>query len=161
MLLYTNYTTPLGSALLASDGAALTGLWLAGQKYAPAGLEAKAVFAPEHPLFRRTEDWLHAYFAGERPDPDALPLNPQGTPFQRRVWALLRAIPYGQTVTYGQLAQELGKTMAAQAVGQAVGHNPILLVIPCHRVVGIKGSLTGYAAGMERKRWLLEHEGAL
>ena len=161
MLLYTNCTTPLGPALLASDGTALTGLWLAGQKYAPTDLTARAVFAPEHPLFRQAEDWLHAYFAGERPGPDALPLNPQGTLFQHRVWTLLRAIPYGRTVTYGQLARQLGETMAPQAVGGAVGRNPILLVIPCHRVVGADGSLTGYAAGVERKRWLLEHEGAL
>lgn len=109
---------------------------------------------PEYPAVRQ---WLDAYFAGQAPAP--LPVLPRGTAFQKRVWAILEQIPYGQTMTYGQIAGLLGKTMSAQAVGQAVGKNPIAIMIPCHRVLGAGGCLTGYAGGLDRKRFLLDLEG--
>lgn len=156
---FTTQSTPLGPILLSGDGDHLTGLWLEGQKYYPAARIQTGKFQNDLPIFRQTADWLEAYFAGERPPMDTVPLAPQGTEFQKLVWAKLREIPYGETVTYGQLARELG-CMSSQAVGGAVGRNPISILIPCHRVVGADGSLTGYAGGLEKKRWLLIHEGA-
>ena len=160
---YTHaYTSPLGGITLASDGEALTGLWFDGQKYFGRGLSA----AREErvlPVFAETIRWLDIYFSGREPD-FLPPLRARGTPFQERVWAALRAIPYGKTRTYGeiaaQIAQQTGRPrMSAQAVGSAVGRNPISLLIPCHRVVGANGSLTGYAGGVEKKRRLLLLEG--
>ena len=158
-----HYVSPLGSITLASDGEALTGLWFDGQRYFGAGL------GPERedrvlPVFTQAEGWLEAYFRGERPDFPP-PLRPQGTAFQQAVWETLLTIPRGQTTTYGKLAEDLGARpghfpTSARAVGGAVGHNPISLIIPCHRVVGAGGSLTGYAGGVERKLRLLELEGA-
>lgn len=161
MTLMAQTDTPLGPVLLACDGAALTGLWLQGQRYFPHALLERAEFDPGHPLFRRASAWLERYFSGGRPTPQELPLAPDGTDFQCRVWALLCEIPYGETTTYGRLAIQLGGTCrSAQAVGNAVGRNPISIVIPCHRVLGSNGGLCGYAGGLERKRWLLCHEGA-
>ena len=111
----------------------------------------------ETPLLRELRAWLEAYFDGERPDPRAIPVNPTGTAFQRRVWQALSEIPYGQIVTYGQLADRLNSS--PRAVGAAVGRNPVSVLIPCHRVLGADGSLTGYAGGLERKRRLLRLEG--
>ena len=149
--------SPLGGITLASDGDALTGLWFDGQKYFASGLDA------EHcekalPIFDETAKWLDLYFAGIVPD-FTPKLSPRGTSFRRRVWDVLLTIPYGQAMTYGQIAKALG-CGSAQAVGGAVGHNPISLIIPCHRVVGAGGSLTGYAGGVEKKRSLLEMEQA-
>ncbi|MGM9593470.1 MAG: methylated-DNA--[protein]-cysteine S-methyltransferase [Candidatus Onthomonas sp.] len=163
---FTTQSTPLGPILLSSDGDHLTGLWLEGQKYYPAARAQSGKFQNDLPIFRQAEAWLSAYFAGERPPMDTVPLAPRSTEFQRLVWARLRKIPYGETVTYGQLAREIAQalgreTMSSQAVGGAVGRNPISIVIPCHRVLGADGSLTGYAGGLEKKRWLLTHEGAL
>lgn len=155
--------SPLGPITLSGDGEALTGLWFQGQKYFGSTLSGREEEG-SLPVFDRTEEWLELYFSGR--DPGFLPpLRPQGTPFRRAVWELLLTIPYGQTVTYGQLAQELaGRTgrgsMSARAVGGAVGRNPISLLIPCHRVLGAAGSLTGYAGGTDRKLRLLELEGA-
>lgn len=165
MEFFTTQSTPLGPILLASDGVSLTGAWFQGQKYDPTARVQAGAVRRELLLFRRTADWLAAYFAGARPPADAIPLSPQGTAFQKLVWQLLSEIPYGETVSYGQLAgiaaQRLGRAhMSAQAVGSAVGRNPISILIPCHRVLGADGSLTGYAGGLERKRWLLIHEGA-
>ena len=155
------YKSPVGAITIASDGEALTGLWLDGQKFYAAGL------SPERretalPVFDRTKPWLDCYFGGERPDftPE---LGLRGTAFRREVWELLLEIPYGETRTYGQLAQILAERvglarMSAQAVGGAVGRNPIALIVPCHRVIGADGSLTGYAGGLERKRLLLAME---
>ena len=162
MMYRATIPSPVGILTLASDGQALTGLWLEGQKYFGAGLEPEAVDRPELEVFRRTEAWLHAYFAKEVL-PHLPPLAPRGSSFRQAVWKLLLEIPYGKTVTYGALAQALrdrGISAAAQAVGGAVGHNPISILIPCHRVVGTDGSLTGYAGGVEKKRALLELEGA-
>ena len=154
--------TPLGKILLSSDGEALTGLWFEGQKHFGAGLPAVCEEGAL-PLFEETERWLAAYFDGR--EPGAAPRRaPRGTGFQRAVWALLPTIPRGETVSYGQLAQTLaaqrGGKPFARAVGGAVGRNPISLILPCHRVVGADGSLTGYAGGIERKRFLLALEGA-
>lgn len=159
-----HYASPLGRLTLASDGQALTGLWMEGQLHFPPRAEAWPL--TPLPVFSQTAAWLDEYFQGHAPLAPLPPLAPEGTPFQQAVWQLLRQIPWGTTVTYGQLARQLAARHhrplpAAQAVGHAVGRNPLSLVIPCHRVVGARGQLTGYAGGLARKRWLLEHEGAL
>ncbi len=156
--------SPLGRLTLAGEDGALTGLWLEGQKYFGATLPGDAV-EEDLPVFREARRWLDRYFAGERPAIGELPLAPAGSSFRRLVWELLREIPYGEVITYGALAREAARrmgreSMSAQAVGGAVAHNPISIIIPCHRVVGADGSLTGYAGGVRRKLWLLRHEGA-
>ncbi len=162
MTYWTKRASPVGVLTLASDGESLLGLWLEGQKYDAAGLEPDAEERPDLPVFRRAAAWLDAYFAKE-PLPPPPPLAPRGSAFRRRVWQLLLEIPYGETTTYGALTEALkaaGVPASPQAVGGAVGHNPISILIPCHRVVGADGSLTGYAGGVEKKRFLLELEGA-
>lgn len=160
----TQYDSPLGPVLLASDGTHLIGLWICGQKYDRATLSGEACRNDDLPVFTEVRDWLDRYFAGKRPVPSELPLKPRGSVFRQRVWHLLCQVPYGQTTTYGALAEKLGqqtgKTENPHAVGGAVGHNPISLIIPCHRVVGKSGNLTGYAGGIDKKIWLLRHEGA-
>lgn len=153
--------TPLGEMIALAGQDALYELRFAGQKYAPEN-NGDWVNAPDHRLFKSLRQQLEAYFAGQLTEFD-LPLAPAGTPFRMAVWELLRGIPSGTTVTYGSLADQLagvrgGVRPAAQAVGGAVGHNPIAIIIPCHRVVGSNGSLTGYAGGIERKAALLELE---
>lgn len=160
---YTVIPSPFGELTVASDGESLTGLWIKGQKYYGGPEYAERT---ELPIFHRAEDWLNRYFAGRRPSPVELPLSPRGSEFRQVVWRLLCEIPYGEVTTYGELSRRaakiLGKEkMAAQAIGGAVGHNPISIIIPCHRVLGTDGSLTGYAGGLHIKRWLLEHEGAV
>ena len=157
MLFLTHYASPLGPILLAADETGLTGLWFEGQKYFPSfsGVDYQE---KETPILTETVRWLDVYFSGK--DPDILPpLHPQGSPFRQAVWNILLTIPRGQTMTYGEIARRLG-VRSAQAVGGAVGHNPISILIPCHRVVGSDGSLTGYAGGVERKARLLQLEGA-
>lgn len=157
MLFLTHYASPLGPILLAADETGLTGLWFEGQKYFPSfsGVDYQE---KETPVLTETARWLDVYFSGK--DPDILPpLHPQGSPFRQTVWDILLTIPRGQTITYGEIARRLG-VRSAQAVGGAVGHNPISILIPCHRVVGSDGSLTGYAGGVERKARLLQLEGA-
>ena len=159
----TRYESPLGPMLLAADDAGLTGAWFAGQKYFAQGL-ARQPAEKQTPPLQAARRWLDAYFAGREPDA-AVPLHLVGTPFQTEVWQLLRAIPYGQTVTYGELAARLAaqrgvQRMSARAVGGAVGRNPVSLLVPCHRVVGAGGRLTGYAGGLERKHYLLALEQA-
>ena len=202
---YTAHSnSPLGGITLASDGHALTGLWFDGQKHFPATYRNRTSEDSDLPVFEHTRKWLDLYFSGNCPD-FTPPLAPKGTPFQQKIWELLLAIPYGKTMTYGEIAKRfvetrliaslhdatpqsaflrgascsgaslrdaslqgtsiqgtlLTKNMSAQAVGGAVGHNPVSLIIPCHRVIGANGSLTGYAGGLERKKYLLELEQGL
>ena len=198
MYYYTTYASPLGQMTLAcaADGKNIVGAWLEGQEYFLGSLQAEQGRAKKLPVLEQTCQWLDRYFAGQRPDPRELPLAPAGTAFRRKVWEKLLAIPYGQVVTYGDLARELaaaGKSspkcgskgaagtkkiaaktatgtkkavaptaagkMSARAVGGAVGHNPISIIIPCHRVIGAGGKLTGYAGGLEKKVQLLRLEG--
>lgn len=155
--------SPVGRLYLTSNGVSLTGLWMEGQKYFPDKMWSAAKEASDLAVFQQTEVWLNAYFS--RKDlPVRPPLEPKGSLFQQAVWALLLDIPWGETVTYGMLTQILrakGIPASPQAVGGAVGHNPVSILIPCHRVLGADGSLTGYACGLERKRFLLELEGTL
>ena len=157
------YLSPLGGILLAADEIGLTGLWFDGEKYFAENLPREHA-VQETPILQETKRWLDVYFSGKQPD-FMLPLHPVGSPFRQAVWALLLQIPYGQTVTYGELARQLAAKqgrakMSAQAVGGAVGHNEISIIIPCHRVVGTNGSLTGYAGGITKKKQLLELEQA-
>jgi methylated-DNA-[protein]-cysteine S-methyltransferase len=158
------YRSELGTLLAVAEGDALAGLWFEGQRHFPSSATLWSD-DPSHPVLLRLTDWLDAYFAGDNPAID-FAVAPQGTPFQEQVWSVLRDIPYGQTTTYGEIASRLatrsaGNPKSARAVGGAVGHNPVSLVIPCHRVIGSTGSLTGYAAGLFRKTALLELEGVL
>ena len=154
------YPSPIGELTLASDGTHLTGLWIRGQKYF-AQNHSGPVAQPELPIFRQAAEWLDRYFAGKAVSPLELPLKPRGSHFQQQVWDILLHIPQGQTITYGQIAKMLGHPGAAQAVGGSVGRNPISVIIPCHRVLGAGGKLTGYAGGIPAKVWLLRHEGIL
>lgn len=150
--------TPLGHVTLVAEGDALTGLYFAGQAHLPdAATFGPRVAADDDPVLARARTQLDAYFDGGRHTLD-LPTRTNGDEFSERVWALLTQIPYGETITYGALAERLGDKNLAQRVGQAVGHNPIGIVIPCHRVVGADGALTGYAGGLHRKRALLDLE---
>lgn len=162
---YTSkYKSPLGNILLAADEKGLTSLWFEGQKYFALYLD-KEHEEKELPVFRETKRWLDIYFTGKEPD-FKLPLHFTGTSFQNEVWEILYTIPYGKTATYGEIARLLAQKkglaqMSAQAVGGAVGHNEISIIVPCHRVVGASGSLTGYAGGIDKKIKLLKLEGAL
>lgn len=159
---YTHhYISPLGGITMASDGKYLTGLWFDGQKYFADTLKAQHQ-EKNLDVFRQTDLWLDIYFSGKEPD-FTPPLGMRGTEFRQEVWQILLAIPFGKTMTYGEIAKILAdrrgaNTMSAQAVGGAVGHNPISLIIPCHRVIGTNGALTGYAGGLEKKAWLLDME---
>ena len=157
---YTSvYSSELGDILLAADEIGLTGLWFFGQSYFADTLPTEQI-AQETPILTQAREWLDEYFSGKEPDFTPT-LHPIGSPFRQAVWKLLLQIPYGQTTTYGEIARQLEKLqnrphMSAQAVGGAVGHNGISIIIPCHRVVGTKGSLTGYAGGLDKKMALLE-----
>ena len=151
----TTIATPLGPLLLARTERGLAGAWFEGQKHHPGPLIA--VRRPDDALLREAADQLHAYFAGER-DAFELPLDLHGTGFQRAVWRALLTIPGGRTRSYGEIARALGAAAAVRAVGGAVGRNPVSVIVPCHRVVGSDGSMTGYAGGVERKRALLALE---
>lgn len=155
---HTFVPTALGELMLTADGEALTGLYFPGHWHPPAAaLLGTRVEATGDPLFSRALDQLREYLDGQRHE-FTLPLRTQGDAFSEKVWALLGEIPYGETTTYGALAEQLGSRGLAQRVGQCVGRNPLSILIPCHRVVGADGSLTGYAGGLERKRALLELE---
>lgn len=148
----TQYDSPVGRLLLTCQEDALTGIWFDREC-------SESCTQEDHPILQQTRLWLDAYFWGEDP-PAEIPLLLKGTDFQKRVWNLLLTIPYGDVCTYGNLAAAMGaEQMSAQAVGQAVGKNPISILIPCHRVIGAKGQLTGYAGGLDKKIWLLRHEG--
>lgn len=158
----SHYDSPLGDMTMASDGTRLVGLWFNGQKYYAATLNKDYEERDDLSIFKETRRWLDLYFASKVPDFTPA-LFMRGSAFRCRVWEILLTIPYGHTMTYGELARAIArenglKTMSAQAVGSAVGHNPISLIIPCHRVKGADGSLTGYAGGIEKKRWLIQRE---
>ncbi|MCD7954173.1 MAG: methylated-DNA--[protein]-cysteine S-methyltransferase [Lachnospiraceae bacterium] len=170
MICTDTYASPLGEITLAADGQALTGLWFVGQKYYAnipkngrndhADVENRPLAS--HPILRQTAGWLDIYFSGREPD-FMPPVFLNGSPFQMAVWEILKTIPYGQTMTYKEIAARIAlqrgiSRMSAQAVGGAVGHNPISIIVPCHRVVGADGSLTGYAGGIDKKRELLKIE---
>ena len=159
---YTSHNrSPIGNMQLAAEDTGLTGLWFEGQKYFALHLD-KEHEEKEIPLFEKVKEWLDIYFSGKEPD-FAVPLHFTGTDFQKAVWEILCTIPYGQTMTYGEIAKQIAAKkglprMSAQAVGGAVGHNEISIIVPCHRVVGANGSLTGYAGGIEKKELLLKLE---
>ncbi|MDY0274243.1 MAG: methylated-DNA--[protein]-cysteine S-methyltransferase [Desulfomicrobium sp.] len=164
MFYSTQYTSAMGNLTLVSTDQSLVGLWVEDQKYFAATIGNQVVHHSEPPILLQTKAWLDRYFAGEQPVPTELSLAPVGSAFRQAVWKILLAIPYGQVTTYGAIAQimaqKLGRTtMSSQAVGGAVGHNPISIIIPCHRVVGAQGNLTGYAGGLDKKIYLLELEG--
>ena len=163
MVFTQHYASPLGGILLAADGIGLTGLWFDGQKYFARDLPAEHT-EQETPVLAEAKRWLDVYFTGREPD-FTPPLHPIGSAFRQSVWEILLQIPYGETMTYGEIARRLAEKqglsqMSAQAVGGAVGHNEISIIIPCHRVVGTNGSLTGYAGGIDKKVKLLELEHA-
>ena len=164
-MIYTcTIDTPLGPMTAAVSGDQLIGLWFVGQKHYPADASTWQS-RPEHPLLVALRGWLEGYFEGKGGELN-LPLGPRGTAFQQAVWEILLRVPHGATITYGDIARQLAAarglpSMSAQAVGGAVGRNPISILIPCHRVVGADGSLTGYAGGMDKKQALLQLEGAV
>ena len=154
------YFSPIGTLSLVADEQYLYGIWVQEQKHFERGLGDETIEAVvSHPILDSVIACLDAYFKGKSKDLSDLPLAPIGTDFEKRVWFYLQRIPYGQTVTYGQIAQDL-QVASAQAIGGAVGRNPWSILVPCHRVLGAGKRLTGYAAGVEKKAWLLEHEGA-
>jgi methylated-DNA-[protein]-cysteine S-methyltransferase len=161
-MVYTcKYKSPIGDILLAADEIGLTGLWFEGQKYFANTLPDEHI-PQETGILTKAKKWLDIYFSGEEPT-FTPPLHPTGSTFRQAVWQILLQIPYGQTITYGEIACKIAKRqnisrMSAQAVGGAVGHNEISIIIPCHRVVGTNGSLTGYAGGIDKKISLLELE---
>jgi len=163
MFYSTTYSSPVGKITLACDGANLAGLWFEGQKYFGASIPEKMAENDGIPVFSAAKNWLDRYFAGEKPAVSELPLAPIGSKFRQKVWKMLCEIPYGEVATYGGIAKKMAvnkkESGSSQAVGGAVGHNPISIIIPCHRVVGTNGSLTGYAGGIDKKIKLLELEG--
>lgn len=163
MFYITYHETPLGKVLLTSTGTALTGLYFKTQPTEFDAHTEKPVLHDNLPVFLQTKKWLDMYFKGQNPAPDVIPLEPRGNTFRQSVWYLLRQIPYGEVTTYGTLAKKIaikiGRPMSARAVGGAVGHNPISVIIPCHRVIGAGNNLTGYTGGLEIKIKLLKTEG--
>lgn len=164
MYYYTQYPSTVGTLTIACQEKSLVGIWMEGQKYYGYEIIEEAEACDSYPVLEKTKRWLDAYFAGKKPEISEISLAPQGSAFRQRVWKLLCEIPYGETITYGELARKVAaqmgrERMSAQAVGGAVGHNPISIIIPCHRVVGADGSLTGYAGGVDKKLKLLEIEG--
>lgn len=154
-----HYKSPIGNILLASKDNELIGAWFEGQKYYLANIN-EDITENEDEILIKASKWLDDYFEGKKPPINDLKLAPAGSDFRLKVWKILCEIPYGETITYGEIAKRLSKDkkMSAQAVGGAVSHNPISIIIPCHRVIGSNGKLTGYAGGIERKRFLLRHE---
>lgn len=163
MIYTSNYKSPIGNLLIASKENKLVGLWIENQKYYLSNFKDKIIETENLEILVKTKKWLDRYFKGEKPDISELGINLIGSEFRKSVWEILKNIPYGEVITYNDIAKELAKQkgikkMSAQAVGGAVGHNPISIIIPCHRVVGSNGSLTGYAGGIKKKIYLLEHE---
>lgn len=163
MISTAHYNSPLGDILLASKDNKLIGLWIEGQKYFLSSIKEEIQENSNDGVLLATKSWLDRYFNGQKPNIDELNLSPIGSDFRQAVWKILCKIPYGETITYNDIAKKIArqrkiKKMSAQAIGGAVGHNPISIIIPCHRVVGTNGNLTGYAGGIEKKIWLLRHE---
>ena len=159
----SHYESPLGTMTMASDGEHLTGLWFDGQKYDRSTIDGNAEFKPHLPVFTQTTQWLDTYFEGTEPS-FTLPIRIEGSDFKKMVTSIMLSIPFGATSTYARIAADVArrtgqKQMSAQAVGGAVGRNPIVLIVPCHRVLASDGSLRGYAGGVDRKERLLEMEG--
>ena len=164
MIYFTEYASPVGTLTISANDTSLIGLYIQNQKYYPTLTNWQRVSTDENPVLTAAINWLDLYFSAQNPPTESLSLSPQGTPFRQQVWRHLCRIPYGQTTTYGALAKEIAAennipSMSAQAIGNAVGHNPISIIIPCHRVVGADGNLTGYAAGTDIKLKLLALEG--
>ncbi len=162
MVYVTHYKSPIGKLLLASDGINLTGVWIENQKFYGNTLSFSSIKKENLPIFKQTKIWLDNYFEGKQPEFNNLSLAPCGTNFRIKVWQVLCKIPYGRVITYGDIAKEIGcngNCISAQAVGGAVGHNPISIIIPCHRVIGSTGKLVGYAGGLDIKIKLLKLEG--
>ena len=160
----TTIESPIGKITLGSDGESLVGLWIDGQRYFGDTVPNEMLLNDNLNVFTITKDWLNRYFDGMKPQISELPLAPIGGEFRQIVWKVLTEIPYGKVITYGELAQKIAKQrgiekMSAQAVGGAVGRNPISIIIPCHRVVGANGNLTGFSGGIQMKQQLLQHEG--
>lgn len=163
MIYTTDYSSPVGKIALASRDNKLIGLWIEGQKYYLGKLKEERQVNGTEEILGKTKKWLDRYFNQEKPKIEELELAPMGSPFCQEVWKALCQIPYGEITTYGTIAKKVAQkrkkeTMSAQAVGGSIGHNPISIIIPCHRVVGANGSLTGYAGGIEKKIKLLELE---
>lgn len=164
MVYKTYYSSPIGSITLASDGENIIGLWMEGQKYYGDTVSEEMIKRDDLAIFTKTREWLDRYFAGKNPSISEIPLLPRGGEFRKIVWNILCEIPYGEVTTYGEIGKKVAKkmnknTMSGQAIGGAVGHNPISVIIPCHRVVSLNGSLTGFSGGINKKIALLEHEG--
>lgn len=163
-MIYTStYKSPIGNLLIASKDNKLVGLWMENQKYYLSNFKEEIVEIENLEILVKTKKWLDRYFNGEKPKINELEISPIGSEFRKNVWEILKNIPYGEVITYNDIAKELAKQkgikkMSAQAVGGAVGHNPISIIVPCHRVVGTNGSLTGYAGGIKKKIYLLKHE---
>ena len=163
MIYTTHYKSPIGDLLLASKEGKLIGLWIEGQKYYKSNFSEEMKENENDKTLVKAKKWLDRYFNNEKPSIQELELNPMGSGFRKTVWKILCDIPYGKVTTYKEIAEEIAEQkgidkMSAQAVGGAVGHNPISIIIPCHRVVGTNGDLTGYAGGIDKKKYLLEHE---
>lgn len=162
MIYVANYKSPIGNLLIASKNNKLIGLWIEGQKYYFSNFKDE-VQQLDNNILLDTKKWLDKYFNKEKPSINELELNPIGSEFRQEVWKILCTIPYGKVITYNDIAKQIAHNrginkMFAQAIGGAVGHNPISIIIPCHRVVGSNGSLTGYAGGIDKKIYLLKHE---
>lgn len=158
-----SYESPIGDIIIATKENNIIGLWIENQKFFLSSITEEMIENNEEESIKKAKIWLDKYFNKEKPDIKELPLNPTGTKFQLKVWKILKEIPYGKTITYKDIADKIAKEkkikrMSSQAVGGAVGHNPISIIIPCHRVVGSNGSLTGYAGGLDIKVKLLMHE---
>lgn len=166
MVVVSHYFSPIGNLFIAVMNDKLIGLWMEGHKYSKQNVKAQMIEQDDHVMIVKIKNWLDRYFHGEQPNIHELELELIGSDFQKRVWEILMEIPYGSVITYKDIAEKLSSTfyvnglrrMSAQAVGGAVGRNPILIIIPCHRVIGTNGSLTGYAGGIQKKIYLLNHE---
>ncbi len=164
MIYTTTYKSPIGNLLIAAKDNKLIGLWIEKQKYYLSGFKEEMSEREDSEILTKTKSWLDRYFNKENPDINELDINLIGSEFRKNVWEILKTIPYGKVVTYNDIAKKIAEQkgiskMSAQAIGGAVGHNPISIIVPCHRVVGTNGSLTGYAGGIEKKIQLLEFEG--